>query len=381
MISIVSIRILLVSIQDLEGGMKGLFSWVAAAALLTPLAAQARDETNVFRPSGNWTADYGDDYCRLIRTFSDGQREFSLVLERLQPGAQVQLMVVGEGMRPFRGADQIGYQFLPTGSQGKARYVRSETADGKSSVTFAPVTLAPLPAFAPPARGTAPAPPPMYSRDAEQETARGITGFMLTEGLVSPVRVETGSLGAAIGALQACADDLLTVWGLDAEKHKTMSAPPIMNPNPTGVLPQGTVPFTEFAKFAGGANQVRLLIGADGKVTGCAIYTPSLSQTLNERICSLAKERASFQPAKDAGGQPMASVWMGSPMFLGPPPPGGGRGPGGGGGGGRAPASAMVMPEQPVPIPEGPPSVRPAVPDAPFAPAPAAPPATPSQGG
>ena len=26
----------------------------------------------VFRASGNWTADYGDDYCRLIRTFSDG---------------------------------------------------------------------------------------------------------------------------------------------------------------------------------------------------------------------------------------------------------------------------------------------------------------------
>ena len=64
---------------------------------------------------------------------------------------------------------------------------------------------------------------------------------------------------------------------------------------------------------------MRLLIGADGKVTACAIYAPSLAQSLNERICGLAKERASFQPAKDAGGQPMASVWMGSPMFLGPP--------------------------------------------------------------
>jgi len=309
--------------------MKGLSSWVAAVALLAAPAAQAQDETIVLRPSGNWTADYGEDYCRLIRTFSDGQREFSLVLQRLQPGAQVQLMVVGEGMRPFRGADQIGYQFLPTGSQGKARYARSETADGKSYVTFAPVTLAPPPAFAPPARGTTPAPPPMYSRAQEQETARGITGFMLTEGLVSPVRVETGSLGAPIEALQACADDLLTVWGLDAEKHKTMTVPPIMNPNPTGVLPQGTMPFREFRKISGGLSEfrpligeVRLLIGADGKVTDCAIYSPSLSQSRNGRICSLARERASFQPARDAAGQPMASLWMGSPMFLGPPPRG-----------------------------------------------------------
>jgi hypothetical protein len=100
-----------------------------------------------------------------------------------------------------------------------------------------------------------------------------------------------------------------------------------MNPNPTGVLPQGTVPFTEFAssrrRQPGAAADRRRRQG-----DACAIYTPSLSQTLNERICSLAKERASFQPAKDAAGQPMASVWMGSPMFLGPPFPGGGRGPG-----------------------------------------------------
>src|SRR6187399_3657103 len=108
--------------------MKGMLSWVAAAALLAAPAAQAQDAETVFRPAGNWTADYGDDYCRLIRNFTDGQRQFSLALERLQPGADVRLIVVGEGMRPFRGAEQIAYQFLPSGSSGKARYVRSESA-------------------------------------------------------------------------------------------------------------------------------------------------------------------------------------------------------------------------------------------------------------
>ena len=304
--------------------MKGMLCWIAAAALLVAPAAQAQEET-VFRPVGNWTADYGDDYCRLIRNFTDGTREMSLALERLQPGAQVRLIAVGVGMRPFRGAEQIAYQLQPAGASGKARYVRSETADGKQFVSFDPVTLAL------PAPGTPPAPPPVYSRADEQATARGITGFLLTEGLTSPVRVETGSLRAPVAALQACADDLLAVWGLDAEKHKTMTALPIMNPRPDGVLPQNTVPFTEFDKLGGGANQVRLLIGADGKVTGCAIYSPSLAQSLNDKICALAKERASFQPAKDAGGQAMTSVWMGSPMFLGPPFPGG-RGPGSRGG-------------------------------------------------
>jgi hypothetical protein len=299
--------------------MKGMLCWVAAASLLVSSAAQAQQQETVFRPASTWTADYGDDYCRLIRNFTDGTRQFSLALERLQPGDQVRLIAVGEGMRPFRGAEEITYQFLPSGSSGKTRYVRSDTPDGKQFLSLEPVSLAQRP---PPAPGTL---PPMYSRADEQAAARTINGFVLTVGLMSPVQVETGSLGAAIGALQTCADDLLGVWGLDAEKHKTMTALPILNPSPDGVLPRNTIPFDQFEKLGGGANQVRLLIGADGKVTGCSIYSPSLSQTLNDKICALAKERASFQPAKDAAGQAMASVWMGSPMFLGPPFPGGRR--------------------------------------------------------
>jgi hypothetical protein len=303
-------------------------SLLALAALaLAPLRAQA--EVGVFTPSGGWTADYGDDYCRLVRTFSDGKDQLSLALERLQPGAQVRMIMVGDGLKPFRGADQIAYQFAPSGAAGKARYVRSQTPDGKQFVSFDPVFLA---ALTPPAPGTPPGPPPVYNREREQETARGITGIALAEGLTSPVRIETGSLRAPIAAMQACADDLLKVWGLDPDKHKTMTAAARLNPSPDGVLPQGTIPFSEFGKFGGGANQVRLLIGADGKVTACTIYSPSLSQSLNDKICTLAKERATFQPAKDADGQAMASVWMGSPMFLGPPLGGRGRGPGSGGG-------------------------------------------------
>ena len=33
-----------------------------------------------------------------------------------------------------------------------------------------------------------------------------------------------------IAAMQACADDLLKVWGLDPDKHKAMSAPAVPNP-------------------------------------------------------------------------------------------------------------------------------------------------------
>lgn len=297
--------------------MKKVLLGCAVVGMLASTTAQAQDGA-AFRPVGGWTADYGEDYCRLIRTFSNGNDEVSLALERTQPGSPMRLIMVGDGIKTFRGADQIGFSFTPGGNAAKSRYVRSETSDGKQYLNFDPVTLTAF-TFTP---GT---PPPMYSRTTEQETARGINGLALNEGLTDPVRFETGSLRAPITALQTCADDLLTVWGLDPEKHKTMTTLAILNPDPNGVLPQGTIPFGDFGKFGGGANQVRVLIGADGKPTGCTIYSPTLAQSLNERICTLVMSKATFQPAKDADGQPMASFWMGSPLFLGPPFPGGRR--------------------------------------------------------
>lgn len=297
--------------------MKRWFLGSAVVGLLAAQPAQAQDAA-VFQPTGGWTADYGDDYCRLIRTFSDGKDEMSLALERTQPGASVRVLLVGNGIKTFRGADQIGYSLLPSGASAKTRYVRSETAEKAQFLSFEPIFLA-TPTFDP---GT---PPPPYDREAEQTTARGITTLALTEGLTSPVRIEMGSLRAPIAALQACTDDLLQVWGLDVEKHRTMTSGVVLNPDPNGVLPQGTIPFSEFGKFGGGANEVRVLVSAEGKPTSCAIYSPSLSQSLNERICSLVMEKATFQPAKDADGHAMASYWMGSPMFLGPPFPGGRR--------------------------------------------------------
>jgi hypothetical protein len=293
--------------------MKRLLRGCAIAGLLVAPAAQAQEGAAVFKPVGGWTADYGEDYCRLIRTFSDGTNEVSLALERTQPGSPIRLIIVGDGIKTFRSAEEIGYSFTPEGTSAKTRFVRSETGDGQQYLNLDPVTLAPF-VFTPGAP---------YDRDAEQATARGINGLALSEGLSDPVRFELGSLRGVIAEMQKCADGLLTVWGLDAETHKTLTVSAILNPVSGGVLPQGTVPFTEFAKLSGGANEVRVLVGADGKPTACTIYLPSLSETLNQRICNLVVEKATFQPAKDANGQAMASFWMGSPLFLGPPFPGG----------------------------------------------------------
>lgn len=288
---------------------KALSLAVFSLCLATPAGAQ---EAAVFKPNGNWTADYGDDYCRLIRTFSDGKNELSLALERTQPGEFVRLVFVGSGIKPYRSADQFGYQFQPAGNAAKTRFARSKAGD-KDYFVSDPVALAP---FAP-ADGPQP-----YDRAKELETAKGVTALTLSEGLTTPVRIETGSLGPVIDAMQACTDDLLKVWGLDVEQHKAMTAPAMPLPAKDPALPMGTIPFDQFGKFVGGANDVRLMVSADGKATSCITYSPSLSGQLNTRVCDLIMEKATFAPARDAAGQPMASFWMGPPLAFGPPPPG-----------------------------------------------------------
>jgi hypothetical protein len=295
-------------------------SFAAIGGLLgTPLPAAAQDAVKVFKPTGQWALDYGDDYCRLARNFSDGKSELALAVERIEPGPMSRLILVTDAIKPFRSAEEIGWHFTPADPERKARYTHSTTADGKKYYNLGPFMFAP---FAPPAPGAPPAPPPPFDRAKEQAAAKALTGFVLDGGLSAPVQVETGDLSAPVGALQACADDLAKSWGLDPAKLKTQSAAAIPDKGGSGWLPQGTVGFGDFAKLAGGSNQVRLMVDASGKATSCKIHWPTLDASINDKICKAAMANAKFTPAKDASGQAMAGYWMGNPMFMGPPFPG-----------------------------------------------------------
>lgn len=297
---------------------------LAAGCLLAGPAAQAQEKVPlVFNQDSAWALDYGDDYCRLARTFTNGQEQLAVSLERIQPGDAMRLVLVGDGLKLYRSAEQIGYRFLPSGKSRKTAFWRSKTADGKDYLNLgSAVMLADFTPPPPPAAGTPPAPPPPYSRDGEQATAKGVTGILLDTGLTDPVQIETGSLNAPVKALQACADDLLKSWGLDAEKHKTLSRP-VMPAGPTsGWLGSGTIPFGEMGKLAGGANPVRLMIDATGKPTACHIHWPSLEKAMNDRICGTLMEKGKFTPAMDKDGQPMASYWTADLFWLMPGPGG-----------------------------------------------------------
>ena len=279
------------------------------AGMLSASGAQAQNAApTTYTLTGDWTLDGGEDYCRLSANFRNGDEQVSFALERNRADSFARLILVGAGIRPFRGSETLTWSFQPSGQSAAVPFVRSETADGRPYFNLGQISFAPA---GPPL----PVQPP-YDRAAEQTFARSVTAIEVSEGLVNPVRIETGPMESPIQALQICTDDLLAYWGLDAAKHQTMSR----RAAPAGPafewLAADTIGFGDFASLSGARNPIRVMIDPQGKPTACAAHWQSLPERKNTAICEQLMANAHFEPALDAQGNAMASYWFAEPFML-----------------------------------------------------------------
>lgn len=292
-----------------------LFASAAALCAVATAAHAADKEPRVFKPKGPWAADYGEDYCRLARTFTDGKDEISLGLDRIQPGLSMRMILAGDTLKTYHRATTLNYHYLPGGDDRQAPLLQSQTDNGTAFLIIYPAMMAPAPKLQN-GRRAPPGPPRPYSREREQAFADGVDGIEITGGVVDPVELNTGGLKPVMAALQACTDDLVKYWGIDSEKQKTLTRPALPDGDSSKWLPQGTIGFGDFARLTGGVNQVRLLVDVEGNPSDCMVFYPTLAADTNKKMCDALMANAHFKPALDANGQPFASYFMTSPMFL-----------------------------------------------------------------
>lgn len=298
-------------------GLAAMLATTLAPVATAAQAMAAEDGPRAFTRTGQWQLEAADEECRIARVFTNGDDQIALALERNRADNLVRLVLVSNAMTTYRTTEELGYRFLPDGEQRSARYIHAEMDGGQTYYNLGNVMLG---TFTPPAPGT---PQPLYDRAAEQAYAAGITAIEINAGLTAPVRLETGSLRAAVTALEACTDDLLRTWGLDWEKHQTLTRRATPDGAASAWLPDGVVGFGDFANFTGGRNPFRVMISAEGRPTACTAQWVSLDAGKNERICNAIMQNGRFLPALDAAGQPIASYWTVDYMFgLAPPPPG-----------------------------------------------------------
>ena len=63
---------------------------------------------------------------------------------------------------------------------------------------------------------------------------------------------------------------------------------------------------------------VRLTVGTDGRVKGCAVHRPSRDPDADRITCRLATERFVFRPATDREGQPVQAVYHWQQRWFAP---------------------------------------------------------------
>jgi protein TonB len=106
-------------------------------------------------------------------------------------------------------------------------------------------------------------------------------------------------------------------WGAPTVPIPVSAAAPTAAPGQQRALARGSLqglfrnddyPQGALQSRAQGVVRIRLAVGPDGRVTGCAITGSSGSRHLDSATCSVLRSRARFTPARDVSGSPMTDV-------------------------------------------------------------------------
>jgi Gram-negative bacterial TonB protein C-terminal len=293
-----------------------LFVAVALLTLSMPATVAAEKPPLPLQQSSAWNVDYADDRCRLMRKFGTGKDEAYAIFDRYGPTDRFRMTLAG---RPFKTIVENGeatVRFGPTEAEQKLKFYRGTLGDMpalvfRSQIRVAPPSVAEQTVIDNAKNGVwielAPVGP---------ERERAIKSLSVGKPLRQTVVLETGPLQKPFEALAKCVDDLMTTWGIDVERHKTLSQSvrPLTSPGewivsrdyPLKMLSAGQPAIVEF----------RLSVGADGKPASCHIQSTTRPKDFDAAVCESLMRRARFAPALDAGGEPIASYYRNTVNFA-----------------------------------------------------------------
>nr|WP_166179480.1 hypothetical protein [Altererythrobacter segetis] len=283
---------------------------IVMLASLTAGSAAVKDAPPL-EPSGPWAIDYGEQSCRLIRDFSDGTERITLAFERFAPGPQIRLGVAGlKLLHPDTTIARIRY-----GAQAQSQtsdVYESWLADGRDSFLLwsAPLLVEPLPKFSDKA-GRNPFRP---SDDPELAVAAAIDRLQFIEGVSGDPVIELGPMEEPIRALQACTADLMKHWNIDPQRLRTMSRQATPAKSPSLWLTADDLRGSQLRQYKPAQLNLRLIVDEHGKVAAC--YTDlDVPDEFGQATCAAIVRRARFEPALDADGKPMRTIWVSSVRY------------------------------------------------------------------
>ncbi len=295
----------------------GLFAAAALGTLSAPAAAQRAPLE--LAPAGKWVMDYQAEYCSLVRQFGEGDRQFTLVIQRASPRDNLRILLVSKSLPaslPNRSA-----QMRLSSMTSMARLFAFVGKSGElPSLSLPGLTFDSIVSPKGKQQTTA-QPEPVEDatlvdalRWSELEQWKSISALSFGRPLKQEVILQTGPMDKPMTALNDCVLDLVARWGVDIDRHRTMrrTASPVTEPSTW--LRDADYPSAALSLGLPGIVDFRLMIDPAGKVISCHPQWTTEPQ-FGRLVCALILKRARFEPAVDAAGQPVASFFASSVTF------------------------------------------------------------------
>lgn len=254
------------------------------AAAVAGLGVSSTAGAAALAPVGKWQVDYGTSMCSMAHDFGEGDKRITLGIRPTPTHGQTELVVLRPGRAPAITGDAMvtidGRRFA-----GQYERVSLPDKDGGGTVMTVLVAQDLMPAMAT-AGSIAIAP-----RDA------------------ASVSVTLPPLTAAVRALAACEADLLKSWNIDLAGADVAVVPPVPAGvgNPAQWFTSDDYPRGAVSAQVSGRVMVRLAIGPDGRAADCRVLNGSGTPALDRRTCEVALRRATYTPALDKNGKPVAT--------------------------------------------------------------------------
>ncbi len=291
----------------------------SAFLVALPSPASAAKEPVRLGATSQWRLDYADDSCRLARRFGEGEAESLLIFDRFEPGEGFKLIATGMPFEKIRDHADATIRFGSNEAEQDAGYFAGEL-NGKPAMIFAHTTYLGLPSESERAAAK------QFAKDhpgadfeyapvgPEREAAVGYLSIDAPG--IKEIVLETGSMKAPMDALRRCTDELLEHWGIDVAAHHSLTRKAMPTKSPADWLTSADYPSKMLRQGAQSIIQFRIDVDSAGKPSGCHIQTQTNPAGFNDVVCAGLMKRARFRPALDAVGNPVASYYINSVIFL-----------------------------------------------------------------
>jgi hypothetical protein len=211
---------------------------------------------------------------------------------------------------------EFGFALTPDGKERKTGSLNG-TIDGLSAVSFSG-SFAPY--EEPPSRGTSPrqlmalaAVPALPDPGYESQ----INSIRMKFDGGKTIELALGNMSKPLEAMRACVDDLHKSWGLDPAAQKALSRKAVVKidgvrsvqrNDPRAAPAMGQTPATAFVP-------IRVMVDGQGAATACVVQSGSASADYHKSACA-GLEAGGFEPALDASGTPVPSVYHTSIIYM-----------------------------------------------------------------